>query len=688
MRKLIITTIFIVTALAGCKNLDRTERDAQPEKKPLSLTIEPEKKSDRKWQVEVGTSGSGDAEAKEKMGKIDEKPPNEFIFPRQTEKAGTTLTPVKHEGELIDFTFNFKNADVREVLHQLLGQILDIDYIIDKRVVGTVTLKTSGKIYKDELFTIVQTILAIDGFIIVKSGNIYEIMPVQDARQEPGGVHIGDKVIKDGRDIITQIIPLKYISPQDMIPTLRTFLTKGGTAVSPNDTHVVIVVDDASNIERLLTIIKTFDLPFFAGKALKFYDIKNLNASNLANHLESISGTLGASTKGKTADLAFLPFVEANKLLVATKIPEFFDTVELWIKNLDIMPTEGELVRTYIYKMQHILAEQVAPILNEVFKDEIERIRQSPPSVAKKELKVIADAATNSLIIRATESDYFRIKGIIDEMDSTPQQVLIEVVIAEVKLNNNLQYGVQYFIRDRFPDKVGDGSVVPAEDRQREISVGLNPVPPASASLAFLTESIGFDLLFSTIAGESTFEFLSTPHILTRDDKTATIQIGEDTPIVSGSTVVGETVTENVQFRAVGIILTVTPHIGENGMVTLDITQEDSEVAGAGVRGNPIFTTRRAETSLVVKNGHTILIGGIIETREKVNITKIPLVGDIPILGNLFKSKNKTKDKTELLVLITPYVIDNPDEASQMTKRFEEKLKAVGVFTKDKGKTL
>ncbi|MGR3317093.1 MAG: type II secretion system secretin GspD [Candidatus Anammoxibacter sp.] len=667
--KFFFIAILFITVLTGCQNLKKVLRDEKAAEMPASLSIGQEKKADRKWKIEVGVNEKAGAQTKNGKIAVDEKVPDEFIFPSNTEDVGTSsLIKSRHNGKLIDFTFNFKDTDIKDVIHQLLGEILEVDYIIDKRVAGKITVNTSGKIYKDELFAIVQSMLDINGFTVARDGKIYKIVPLQEVRQLPGGdIYIGDKVMKGGKDIITQIVPLKYIAPQDIIPTLRTFLTKGGTAVAPNDTRVILVVDDASNMVRLLTIIKTFDVPFFAGKALKFFDIKHLNVKNLAKHLESIAGTLGATTKGKKANLAFLPFVEANKLLVATKIPELFNTVELWIKNLDILPKEGERVRIYVYKLQHILADQIAPILNEVFKEEIERIRKLPPSIAKKELKIIADSSTNALIIKATESDYYRISSIVDELDSTPQQVLIEVVIAEVKLNENLQYGVRYFLKDRFADVDGEA--------QRIITVDLNP---PDGTLSFFTEDRGFDFLFSAIAGESTFEFLSTPHILVRDDQTATIQVGEDTPIIGGSTVVGETVTENVQYRAVGIILTVTPHIGENGMVTLDITQEDSEVAGAGIRGNPIFTTRRTETSLVVEDGHTILIGGIIETRDNIDITKIPLIGDIPFIGNLFKSRSITRSKTELLVLITPHVVNSTNEADELTRRFEDKLKAIG----------
>lgn len=676
MRKFFLITI-LASILTGCQFI-KTKPDDADKNKPVSLTIDPEKKIDRKWVTEIITEDEKKA-AKIKEIENEEKIPNEFIFPMQTDEVAKRLSLPENEDELIDFTFNSKNGDIKELIHQLLGEILNINYILDKRVAGTVSLNIPpGKIRKAELFTIVQSILDINGFAIVKDGNLYKILPMQEARQVPGGVYKGDKIVKDGKDIIIQIVPIKYVAPQEIIPTLRTFLTKAGTAVAPNDTHVIIIVDDASNMERLFTILKTFDLPFFAGKALKFYDIKNLNVKNLAKHLESISGTLGANTKGKKADLAFLPFVEANKLLVATKLPELFNTVELWIKNLDIHPKEGERVRTYIYKMQHILADQVAPILNEVFKVEIEKIKKAPPSIAKKELLIIADAGTNSLIIKATEPDYFRIKAIVEELDSTPQQVLIEVIIAEVKLNDSLQYGVQYFIKDRFP-QLADGSES-TEGNEREVGVTLGPIP--DGSITFLNNARNFTTLFSAIAGESTFEFLSTPNILVRDDQTATIQVGEDTPIVGGSTVVGETVTENVQYRSVGIILTVTPHIGENGLVTLDITQEDSEVAGEGVRANPIFTTRRAETSLVVRDDNTILIGGIIETRETVGSTKIPIIGDIPIFGRLFKSRQVVKSKTELLVLITPHIIDSTLEAEVVTTNFEERMSILDLLKK------
>ncbi len=691
--KICAILIALVCVLGGCQNIKDFLRDDDPDGKAESLSIETGKR--RVWEKEIVIKGEAEYIAEQEKLRMAEKAPNEYIFPRDYNEVQKDIVYPEDRGEKMDINFNFKNADIKEVIYKILGELLDVNYLLDKKVSGQITIKMSGKVYKDELFPILQTMLNINGFTVVKDGVFHRVVPLQNVRQMPGEILKSDKVIKGGKDVITQIVPLKYITPQSIIPTLRTFLTKAATTVAPNDTHVLIIVEDASNMEKVMTIIKTFDLPFFAGKALRFYDIEHLSVKNLAKHLESILTTLGATTKGKKADLAFLPFVEANKLLVATRTPEFFKIIDLWIKNLDIMPAEGERVRTYIYRMQHILAGQVAPIINAVFEDEVAKLKKAPPSIAKKELKIIPDEATNSLIIRATAPDYYRIKTIIEELDAPPQQVLIEVVIAEVKLNDNLQYGVQFFLRDRF--KIGDDGTtdlggLPAQNPQRRLDINL--LDSDSPSFTFLTESIGFDMLFSAIAGESSFELLSNPHILVRDDQTATMQVADDTPIVTSRTAqdVGGSqaaLTTNVQYRTVGIILSVTPHIGENGMVTLDVSQEDSEAAGVGVEDNPIFTTRKAETSLVVKDGNTILIGGIIETRETENVKKLPILGDIPYLGNLFKSRQRTKGKTELLVLITPHVIDTTDEAERITKMFENKLRAVGGLKstlKDLGK--
>ena len=231
MKKLGILILFIAV-LTGCKNLNNVSRNAQPVNKPVSLIIEPEKKVKQDWRIEVEANEKETVRPKNEKVKIDKDIPDEFVFPRHFKDNGKALTSIKHEGELIDFTFNFKDADIKEVIHQLLGKILSLDYIIDNEVVGTITLNTSGKIYKDELFSIVQSMLDINGFTLAKDGKIYNILPVQDTIRLPGQVYINDKVVKGGKDIITQIVPLEFVVPQD-IP-IRNEIAKKIKNFDPN----------------------------------------------------------------------------------------------------------------------------------------------------------------------------------------------------------------------------------------------------------------------------------------------------------------------------------------------------------------------------------------------------------------------------------------------------------------------
>jgi type II secretory pathway component GspD/PulD (secretin) len=187
------------------------------------------------------------------------------------------------------------------------------------------------------------------------------------------------------------------------------------------------------------------------------------------------------------------------------------------------------------------------------------------------------------------------------------------------------------------------------------------------------------------IASETEVEVLSAPHLLVRDEQTATIQVGASEPIRSGTvTGTGGNVTDQIQYRDTGTILTVTPRIGENQMVTLDIKQEVSDAVATTESSidSPTFTTRITETSLVIKSGHAIYLGGIIDIKNELTIKKVPLLGDIPVIGNIFRSTDKTKEKTELMILITPYIINTISEADMMTKEFEKKLKAVAEMKK------
>ncbi|MHC4321871.1 MAG: type II secretion system secretin GspD, partial [Planctomycetota bacterium] len=544
-----------------------------------------------------------------------------------------------------------------------------------------------GRFYNNELMDIVQATLNINGFAIVNDGNIFQVLPIQEARSEARIVQLDSRVKLGGRDVITQLVPLKHVAPQAIIPTLRGLLTKAGFVIAPNDTHAIVISDNVTNMVRLLKVIDTYDVPFFAGKAMKFFEIKYADPVTLAKDLELVAQTLGASTKGPKMDISFIPFQDTNKIMVATSIPKLLDSIESWISNIDIHIGVNK-PKMYIYKMQHEQAETTVPILTEMFKEKItpseKGLKAGSEPMRTEPMRIIADKNTNSIIIKALPSDYLSIKTIIAALDATPQQVLIEAIIAEVTLQDNLARGVEVFFRYGGPSASGNpkgavGSLLPSAVTSGETTNAL------AGGIRSFTFNRDIDAIFSLIATETEAEILSTPHILCRDEQTASIQVGQSEPIRSGSTTgSGGVTTAQIQYRDTGTILTITPRIGENQMITLDVVQEVSSAIASAASDidSPTFPIRKTETSLVIKSGHAIYMGGIIDVDNDFSRKKLPILGDIPYLGRLFQSQETTKKKTELLILITPHIINTSDDADRLTQDFKDRLQQIAKMQK------
>ena len=249
-------------------------------------------------------------------------------------------------------------------------------------------------------------------------------------------------------------------------------------------------------------------------------------------------------------------------------------------------------------------------------------------------------------------------------------------------LTDALDLGVEIFFR------YGGDS---ASGRPKELIGSLLPTGMSSATTSPLAGGLkGFtfnqdiDAIFNVISSQSETEILSTPHLLVRDEQTASIQVGSSEPISTGATTGSGISTSQIQYRDIGKILTVTPRIGENNMITLDVTQEISEVRATSVAvpDTPAFTIRKTETSLVVKSGHAIYLGGIIDIKDELTEKKFPLLGDIPFIGKIFKSTDSNKTKTELMILLTPFIINSDVDADRLTAEFKNKLKQITKMQK------
>ncbi|MEP9411199.1 MAG: hypothetical protein HRF42_07300 [Candidatus Brocadia sp.] len=647
----------VVLLAAGCKTTQIKQSDFVPFTRPVTLSTTTEDVGKKPWEYEISTKKEVAEEKKEKI-------PDEFIYREEHKRPEPALRKPEYTGEKIDVAFNFDNAEIKDVLQIILGEILNVNYILDKRVGGTINLHATGKVYREELLSMLNTLLYVYDFAIMKDGDLYRVLPKAETRPETNIVVYGDKIPPWGKHIMIQIVPLQYENPKNLNATLRPFMTSVGNIVTHGDSPYIILIETASNMEKLLALIKTFDVPFFAGKAIKFYDFKYVDGKNMAKDLTTLAQSLGTKV-GAEGGVSFIPFSDSNKMLVVTKMPELLPKIDLWIKNIDVPPTElEEEMKVYVYKVQHQKADTIVPVLTQIYS---EKMAAQPKMIGKMQpeaMKIVADPKTNTIIIKALPADYKAMKAIIEAIDATPQQVFIEVLILEVDLDSKLDYGAEWSL-----------------DAGTLQLFGLGDLKRTAGKPALTFKKGNFEILMDILATNSRANILSAPHILVRDEQPATIQVGSEVPILTSSgQQQGTTVTfQQVQYRDTGIILTVTPHIAENDFITLDVKQEvsDAQQTTTGVSDSPTFSTRQAETSLVIKSGHTISLGGIIQQRDEKGISKIPLLGDIPYLGNLFKTTSITNRRTELIILITPHIANNAEEADALTDAFQKKLKEI-----------
>lgn len=647
--------------LCGCETTPVKHPGITPFRKPITLSTSTEEDETKPWEYEISRKIG---EKKEKGSVVQD----EFTYPVEYEKTRHSFSKPEYAGEKIDIVFNFDNAEIKDILHVLLGEILNVNYILDNRVVGKINLHATGQVYKEELLTMLNTLLNVYNFALLKEGDIYRVLPKPEARQESTTVIVGDKIPPWGKDMVTQIVPLKYESARNLQTTLRPLMTNIGNIVTHGDAQFIILIDNASTMEKLLTLIATLDIPFFAGKSVKFYELKYADARNVAKDLATFAQSLGGKI-GADGGFNFIPFTDTNKMLVVTRIPELLPKIDVWLKNIDVPPTAtDEELKIYVYKMQHQKAETLAPVLTQLYTEKMAAIPRVPGKEQAEAMKIVADPKTNALVVKALPIDYRNIKSIIEAIDETPQQVFIEVLIVEVSLGDTLDYGAEW------QWNMGNlklGGLPLGKDETGNITGFGSPY--------IFSNKGNIDILMNILATNSNAQILSAPHILVRDEQPASIQVGSQVPIRSSSgQQTGTTVTfEQVQYRDTGIILTVTPHIAENDFVTLDIKQEvsNAEETTTAKIDSPTFSTRKAETSLVIKSGHSISLGGIIEQKDEKSVSKIPLLGDIPFLGNLFKSTSIKNKRTELIMLITPYIANNAEEADILTNTFQKKLK-------------
>ena len=595
--------------------------------------------------------------------------------------------PQKPDEQFVSIDFN--NVDIGLFI-KFMSELTGTNFVVDNAVKGKVTIISPARISLDEAYRVFESVLEVNGFTTVKAGDVVKIVPAPTARSmniqtllEMEKAHPEDRVI-------TQLIPLKYADPEEIKRLFTPLVSKSSVILGYAPAKTVIITDVQSNVQRLLKILKQIDQPG-TGQQISVIPLQHADAAKLVTLLTNLFKTT-AAPRPQTATAERPPVIVADErtstiVMLANEVDTL--RVKQLIGMIDKETPRGK-GKIHVYTCEHATAEDLAKVLQEIPSQQAgagavggagggaAAAARGPTAVVLGKVQINADKATNSLIIIADKEDYEVVEGVIRKLDIPRSMVYIESLIMEVNATKSFDLGVQWQLFDQ--TNVNDQGVAYGGKFSSTPGV-LNPLTALGTGLAVgvLTQPFTFggltlsnvSAIINAVKRDDNFKILSTPQILTTDNEEARITVGENRPFQTrASTDVSGGTFESFEYRDVGKILKITPHVSEGRNVrlklSLEVTNLDRVATVATTATRPVTQKRTIETTVLVQDNHTVVIGGLIDDNRNENETKVPGLGDIPLLGWLFKTQSDARQKTNLYVFITPRVVKSPAESDKL----------------------
>ena len=578
-------------------------------------------------------------------------------------------------------SMDFKSVDIH-VLIKFISEITGKNFITDRAVGGRVTIYSPTKVTVDEAYKVFESVLGVYGFVIVKSGSVYKILPAATAKNS----NIPTKISKGGLDaagdhVITQIISLKNSNADELKPVIDAMLGQQGVATVYKSTNTIILTSTASNIKRVLSVINEVDKSQYAVQTRNIM-LENADSNTVASAISKIiSASIKETEKGGKTGVALVVSDERTNSIFAYADVKNMIIIEEMIKSLDI-PTPKGTGSIHVYNLKNADATSIAKVLNSLISGQTQKTDTKDKIVSGK-VKIVADQSTNSLVITARQDDYAHLEETIRKMDIRRKQVYIEALIMEVSDTVDFEFGVNWVIPGRDGDVSAYASSNPGTGSSGiSLSDAMAAFPSGGAVGALISDVIkvgdekySVQSLIRASASDDAFKILATPQLMTLDNQEARVDVVENIPYTTINTSSNTNInpdynSQSISYKDVGVKLNVTPQIGIADSLRLKVKQEVSRVASSFVEtgGTKILapTTRKREVETVIQvlDGQTVVIAGLLGEDEVVNESKVPLLGDIPGLGWLFKYKKSEKVKTNLFVFLTPIVVDTFEESS------------------------
>lgn len=770
----------ILPSLAGALALSSCELiGPHVEENPIRM---PESKPETRAETAAPESLAGSETTSTRMAEAE-------LFASRA--AQVAAVPKKKPGreEEGKYSLNFDDADLGEVAKVILGESLRKNYVINPKVSGRVTLRTSDPLTEAELIPTLEMLLHMNGAVLIEDMGGYRIEPDSEgvSRGRLGGVS-GYRL---------QVVPLKYVGSQEMQTILEPIMPPKSIIKADPLRNLLFLAGSGDDLERVIETVQVFDVNFLKGMSFGLYPLKNVAVNTIFGELQSL---FGEGAEGPMAGvIRLLPIERLNAVMAITAQPAYLEEMKVWVERLDRSNAAGG-GNMHVYRVQHVDAIQLAATLGQIFgggggggfgggglapglrpamlsgggfgdgmdggmgggidggiggggtarqsssrtgsSTGISSSKSASPGTAsassgsaattggglggggisglslgggtgasragsasggglgggsmggggqgENAIRITADPSNNALVIYAPPFEYESIEKLIKELDVMPLQVLVDAMIVEISLTDELQYGVQWLFKHGEGKVAGGGTITDAA-----ATVAATTGNPFAGGFGYSLIAKNVEASLKALAKNDKVHVLSSPSLMVMNNQQAIIKVGDQVPIrtsetnnISGQTSTDPTttvtpVTSTIQMRDTGVQLTLRPRVNKGGLVTMDIQQQVDDVkkTDSSSIDSPTIAQRQIQSSIAVKDGDTIVLGGLIKDNRTDNHDGVPLLKDIPVLGALFGSTTRSILRTELIVLITPHVAEDRSEAIAVTEEYKARLRGLADDT-------
>ena len=613
-------------------------------------------------------------------------------------------------------SLNFVETGILEVVDVVLSKTLGLNYVIDARVQGTVTARTSKPIPRSAVLPVLENILALNGAAMVEAHGVYNIVPVGAVASLPKVV-VTPSRHPQRQGVGIHVIPLEFASVASVRDIVASLVSPGHQLAVDHARNILIYTGPAQEARAIAEMVAVLDVDVLAGMSFALFPVQSSDARDVAGELEALFSEDAVGALGGV--IRFLPIERLNAILAIASRPAHLKHAGEWVARLD-RADAGAGQRVFVYYAKNSRASDLTEILNQVFQgapsgrdevvsraavapglepveliapprvlpdaDQSAEVEMPPAALAfapaetpgpgilrisgDSGIRFVADDRNNAVVIIATAEQFGMIEATLRKLDIVPLQVLIEATIAEVALNDVLEYGLQWAFESGNLSGILTNSLV-------------NVVPQSFPGFNLVLDTSDVRAVLSALSEVTDVEVISSPQLMVLDNQTARLQVGDQVPIstqTSVSTIDPDApIVNSISYFDTGVILEVTPRVNASGLVTLDIALDVSDAVETTISSidSPTIQQRSIQTTVAVQSGETVALGGLIRERSTESVSGIPILMDIPLLGNLFKTTGQEAQRTELLVLITPRVVRGAAQARAVTDELRKRLTAL-----------